>query len=446
MEQYDLIVVGGGPGGYEAAALGVAKGLRTLLIERDCLGGTCLNRGCIPTKAFCRSAQVAADVAAAGGYGVVLPEGVSPAIDMRRIVERKNAIVAQLREAVADVCAGVDILFAEAKFAGTDVVEAAGGRYTAPKIVVATGSRSASLPIVGAELAVTSTALLDLPVLPRSLAVIGGGVIGLEFASIFASFGVQVTVLEYCREILPGFDKDVARQLRTALKRRGVEFHTEAEVCAIRPEEGVMKSVEFVRKGKAGAVSAEYVLMAVGREPCIPAGIVEMGAEAGRRGLKVDPRMQTTIPGVYAIGDCNGLCLLAHAASAQARLVMGEDVDLSVIPSAVFTVPECAMVGMSEEKCVASGVPCVTAKSTFRANGKALAMGENEGVVKVVADPATGMLLGCQIVGPHAADLIAEVALAMSARLSPSDIVRAVHAHPTLSEALQHAVASLRFS
>ncbi len=435
MLTYDLIVIGGGPGGYEAAALGTAKGLKTLLIEKSHLGGTCLNRGCIPTKCFCRSAQVAADVAEAAAFGVELPEG-SVHVEMARVVERKNAVVAQLRMAVEDVCAGVDILYADASFAGAHTVEAAGELYTAPKIIIATGSRSAMLPIEGADLAVTSTALLDLEVLPRSLAIIGGGVIGMEFASIFAAFGVEVTVMEYCKEILPMFDKDVAKQLRTALKRRGVEIHTEAEVSAIRQGEGVMKRVEFMRKGKTAAVEAEYVLMAVGRRAVLPAGLEEAGIGVGRRGVVVDARFETSVPGVYAIGDCNGICLLAHAASAQAKMVMGDDVDLSVVPSAVFTVPECAMVGLTEEQCRAAGQVCEVKKRTFRTNGKALAMGEPEGVVKLISDPESGLLLGCQIVGPHAADLIAEAALALSQRLPASAISRTIHSHPTLGEVL----------
>lgn len=436
MQSYDLIVIGAGPGGYEAAALGVAKGLKTLLVEKNHLGGTCLNRGCIPTKCFCRSAQVAADVANAAEFGITLPEGRAAAVDMAQVVGRKDAVVAQLRSAVEDVCAGVEILNAEARFAGAHTVEADGNLYTAPKIIIATGSRSAILPVEGAELAVGSTELLQLDVLPRSLAIIGGGVIGMEFASIFAAFGVEVSVMEYCKEILPMFDKDVAKQLRTALKRRGVEIHTEAEVRAIRPTDGIMKSVEFMKKGKPASVEAELVLMAVGRRPVLPAGLEEAGITVGRRGVEVDTRFETSVPGVYAIGDCNGLCLLAHAASAQAKLVMGKDIDLSVIPSAVFTVPECAMAGLTEEQCRQSERPYVVRKTTFRTNGKALAMGEPEGVVKLISDPESGLLLGCQIVGPHAADLIAEAALVLSQRLPASVISRTIHSHPTLGEAL----------
>ena len=250
---------------------------------------------------------------------------------------------------------------------------------------------------------------------------------------------VDDTKLEYCKEILPAFDKDVVKQLRTALKRRGVEIQTEAEVCAIRPVEGVMKQVEYRRKGKTAVVEAEYVLMAVGRSPVVPQGLAEAGAVVGRRGIEVDPRFETAVPGVYAVGDCNGISLLAHAASAQARVVMGEDIDLSVVPAAVFTVPECAMAGMTEEQCRRDGVPCQVSKCTFRSNGKALAMGEPEGVVKTLTDPSTGILIGCQIVGPHAADMIAEAALAISARMPASAIARTIHSHPTLGEVLQSA-------
>ncbi len=432
---HDIIIIGAGPGGYEAAAHAVAQGLRVLLIEKSHLGGTCLNQGCIPTKAFCRSAQVADDVAAAATFGVILPQG-DVSVDIRRVVERKDAIVEQLRESVALLCEGADIVRASARFLGPHEVEADGTIYSAPRIIVATGSQAASLPIEGADLAVTATELLSLEVLPESLAIVGGGVIGMEFASVFASFGVEVTVIEYCKEILPMFDRDVVRTLRSALKRRGVTFHTEAKVTDIRLGEGVRRIVRFERKGKAAEVEAEMVLMAVGRRPVIPEGLAECGVEISRRGIVVDNRFETAVPGIFAIGDCNGICLLAHAASAQAAVVMGDNVDLSVVPSAVFTVPECAMVGSTEEQLQAQGLEYNVAKSTFRTNGKALAMGEPEGVVKMITDPATGLILGCQIVGPHAADLIAEVALAISSRLTAAAILSTIHTHPSLSEAL----------
>ena len=429
---YDLIVIGGGPAGYEAAAIGVSQGNKVLLVEKYALGGTCLNRGCIPTKCFCRSAQVADDVAAAAEFGIMLPEGARMRVDMQAVVERKNSVVSSLAEGVSMLLGGADVVAGTVRFIESHTVEIGDGRrFSAPKILIATGSESARLPIQGSDLTISSTEMLQLQSLPSSLAVIGGGVIGMEFASIFASFGADVTVVEYCKEILPPFDKDIAKRMRTALQKRGVKFHLGAEVKSVEMAEGVVKRVNFAAKGKEQSVEAETVLMAVGRRPVVPEGAAEAGLSVGRRGIEV------------AIGDCNGQCLLAHAASAQAALVMGENVDLSVIPSAVFTVPECAMVGMTEEQCKSAGISFKTGKSFFRANGKALSMGESDGLVKILTDD-NGLILGCHICGPHAADLVAEAALAMSARLPASSLLSTVHAHPTLSEALTAALRALR--
>ncbi len=432
---YDVIVIGAGPGGYEAAARAAGQGLSTLLVEKSHLGGTCLNCGCIPTKAMCRSAQVAADVASAAEFGIIIPVG-AVSVDMSRIVERKHAIVSELREAVASLCAGVEIVEGEARFTAPHTVEVDGKSYTAPKIIVATGSRAASLAVPGAELAVDASYLLDMETLPESLAVIGGGVIGMEFASIFSAFGVKVSVVEYCKEILPMMDRDVARTVRTALKRRRVEIITEAEVKEITEESSGLRTVIYERKGRPAAVEAQMVLMAVGRCPVVPEGLESCGAAVGRRGIEVDEKFETSLPGVFAIGDCNGRCQLAHAASAQAVAVTGGKIDLSVIPSAVFTVPECAMVGRTEQHLAEEGIDFKVNKATFRSNGKALTMGEPDGVVKIITDPASGLIMGCQIVGAHAADLIAEVSLAMSAGVPARQVAVTVHSHPTLGEAL----------
>lgn len=436
---FDTIIIGGGPAGYEAAAIGAARGENVLLVERDALGGTCLNRGCIPTKCFCRSAQIAIDVADAAAFGIELPGGNAMSVSMSAMVSRKNEVVGRLREGVEMLVSAARVVKGTARITGPQTVEVLDISATAPKIIVATGSVPAVLPIEGAELTVTSDDMLQLQSLPSSLAVIGGGVIGMEFASVFAALGCDVTVIEYCKEILPPFDRDIAKRLRTTLQKRGVKFCLSAEVRSVTMAEGVRKRVDFIAKGKEQAVEAEMVLMAVGRKAVVPDGLAEAGVEIGRRGIVVDSRFETSVPGVYAIGDCNGICQLAHAASAQARLVMGEDINLSVIPSAVFTVPECAMVGMTEEQCKEQEIPFRSGKAFFRANGKALAMGEEDGLVKVLAGE-NGMILGCHICGPHAADLVAEAALAMSARLPVSAIASAVHSHPTLSEALQQAV------
>ena len=406
--------------------MGAADGLSTLLIERDALGGTCLNRGCIPTKTLCRSAQIAADVADAAAYGIVTGPWHA---DMGAIMARKNAVVAQLREGVDMLTAGCDRISGTARLAAPDVVEVNGEQFTADRIVVATGSVAATLPVPGAELCVSSDTMLDLTELPASLVVIGGGVIGLEFASIYSALGTEVTLVEYAPEILPAFDRDVAKRLRSLMQKRGVSIAVGARVTGITQGNGEL-TVNYEMKGKPRAATGAMVLMAVGRRPLLPDGLTREMLDT------LDPAT-LRIPGtpLYVIGDANGRCMLAHAASAQARMVMGRQVNMDVIPSAVFTMPECASVGLTEARAAESGLEFHTVKGMFRSNGKALAMGEPDGLVKLLLTP-DGHILGCSIVGPHAADLIAEVALAMSAGLTATALTATIHAHPTLSEAL----------
>lgn len=434
---HDVIVIGGGPAGYPAAAASVRQGQKTLLIEARDIGGTCLNRGCIPTKSFCRSAQVALDISRSGELGVETPQGKTT-IDMCRIVERKDEIVMQLRESVADMVKDVDLRSGRARFLSANEVEVDGETYSAPKIIVATGAIPTMLPIPGAELCDTSDTLLDNTILPSSMAIIGGGVIGMEFASIFAAFGCEVTVIEYCKEILPGFDRDIAKRLRSSMSKRGVRFIVNAAATEVEKTDGSL-TVKYIAKNKPGEVSVEKVLMAVGRKAVIPEGLVEAGAEITRKGIAVDENFQTTVTGVYAIGDCNGICQLAHAATAQAHRVTGADTDLSPIPAAVFTVPELASTGLTEEQAVEQGIsPLKVVKLPLRANGKALTLGETDGLVKMLL--SDDKIIGCHILGPHASDLIMEVSLAMSANLSASSLLRAIHPHPTLCELIHSAL------
>lgn len=426
---HDLIIIGAGPGGYETAAGAARLGLRVLIIERRHPGGTCLNCGCIPTKALCRSAETAAELRAAG----------LPAPSFLDAVKRKDEIVAQLREGVMTELRDVDYLHGEARFISPRVIEVDSNRYTAPKIIVATGSSPVSLPIPGSELALDSDALLSLTTLPASIAIIGGGVVGVEFASILASFGVKVSLLEYCREILPSFDADIAKRLRMTLKRRGINIITQAQVTAIHPG----FTIDYLAKGRQSVLESDMVLMAVGRHPVIPDSLLQLGVKTDRGAILVDDDMQTSIPGIYAIGDVNGRCMLAHAATAQGRVALGLDQPLDPIPSAVFTVPECAMVGLTEEQCRQAHLDYIVGTATFRANGKAMTMGQPDGLVKTIVERTSLQLLGCHICGPHAADLIAEPTLAISAELPATAITRTIHAHPTLAEALTSALSPL---
>ena len=437
---FDIIIIGAGPGGYETAADAAAHGLNVAIVERDQMGGTCLNRGCIPTKALCRNAEVINLMRESEVWGVKTGE---MEFDYAPVFERKEAVVKQLREGVEMLMGspGITAIKGEAVLKDANTVVVNGEEYSAKNIIIATGSAPRGLPIEGADLAMTSDDILAMETLPKSLCIVGGGVIGMEFAAVFSTFGVEVTVIEYCKEILPPFDKDVAKRLKTVLSKRGIKIITSAAVNGItQGEDGYTVSYEL--KGKPQSVTCEKVLMSVGRQPVLPQGLDAVGVTVGRRGIEVDDNMMTNVPGVYAIGDVNGRMMLAHAASAQGlralHAIMGkaDDIKLDIVPSAVFTVPELAMVGLTEEQCAEKGLDVTVKKSFFRSNGKAVAMNETDGLIKMIVDNATRQIVGCHICGAHAADLIQEVVTAMNAGATVDLLARSIHGHPTLSEVL----------
>jgi len=435
---FDIIIIGAGPGGYETAADAAAHGLTVAIVEKDQMGGTCLNRGCIPTKALCRNAEVVNLMREAEVWGVKTGE---MAFDYAPVFERKEAVVKQLREGVETLMGapGITAIKGEAILKDANTVVVNGEEYSAKNIIIATGSAPRGLPIEGADLAMTSDDILAMETLPQSLCIVGGGVIGMEFAAVFSTFGVEVTVIEYCKEILPPFDKDVAKRLKTVLSKRGIKIITSAAVNGIsQSEDGYTVSYEL--KGKAQSVTAQKVLMSVGRQPVLPQGLDAVGVTVGRRGIEVDDNMMTNVKGVYAIGDVNGRMMLAHAASAQGQralhAIMGkaDNIKLDIVPSAVFTVPELAMVGLTEEQCAERGMDVTVKKAFFRSNGKAVAMNETDGLLKMIVDNETRQIVGCHICGAHAADLIQEVVTAMNAGATIDLLTSSIHGHPTLSE------------
>ena len=437
---FDIIIIGAGPGGYETAADAAAHGLTVAIVEKDQMGGTCLNRGCIPTKALCRNAEVINLMRESEVWGVKTGE---MAFDYAPVFERKEAVVKQLREGVEMLMGapGITAIKGEATLKDANTVIVNGEEYSAKNIIIATGSAPRGLPIEGADLAMTSDDILAMETLPQSLCIVGGGVIGMEFAAVFSTFGVEVTVIEYCKEILPPFDKDVAKRLKTVLSKRGIKIITSAAVNGIKQEEDGY-TVSYELKGKAQSVTAQKVLMSVGRQPVLPQGLDAVGVTVGRRGIEVDDNMMTNVKGVYAIGDVNGRMMLAHAASAQGQralhAIMGkaDEIKLDIVPSAVFTVPELAMVGLTEEQCAERGMDVTVKKSFFRSNGKAVAMNETDGLLKMIVDNATRQIVGCHICGAHAADLIQEVVTAMNAGATVDLLARSIHGHPTLSEVM----------
>lgn len=452
-----IIIIGAGPGGYETALVAAKRGVEVVLVEAGHVGGTCLNEGCIPTKAFCKNAEVLDGLREAASFGVT---DLSYGFDFKTVVDRKNAVVEQLRGGVEGLLGHklITLVRGKASFKDPHTVVVDSQEYTADYIIIATGSVSASLPIPGADLPgiLTSKEILDIEEVPQSLCVIGGGVIGLEFASIFRCFGSEVTVLEYCKDILPRFDTDLAKRLKQSLGKRGIDIQTQAQVTSISESDGNY-TVSFTRKGKEETVVADKVLMAVGRRANLDSmNYAEIGLECTRRGIAVNDNMQTNLPHIYAIGDINGLMMLAHAATFQGIValdhIMGveNNIDLSVMPAAVFTSPEAASVGMTEDECKEKGIPVKCLKSFFRANGKAVTMGETDGFCKIVtaAEPkdgqdspyAAGRILGCHLFGPHASDIVQEACAMITNKTTIENFRRIIHTHPTLTEVLQSAL------
>lgn len=428
MQECDTIIIGSGPGGHNLAAAIAAAGERVALVERGALGGTCLNCGCIPTKCLAASADALRICRTATDFGV---DCAVAGFDYPRALRRMESVVASLRQGVQTMLRDVTYIEGEARLLPDKVVQVgADALYSATRrVVIATGSAPAPLRVEGAGYAIDSTRALALPELPASAVIIGGGVIGIELATIWSTMGVDVTVVEYCKEILPGFDADVAKRLRSYLSRAGVRILTSTEVRSISSG-----SVHYADRKGEGDVQAEIVVAAVGRRPVLPDGLAECGVELTPRGfIAVDAHMATSAPGIYAIGDVNGLSMLAHSATAQATVIATGNpaaFDSAAVPAVVFTHPEVAQVGIVPE-----GVATKTVKHMFGGVGKALAMGEAEGYAKFVCRESDMAVLQVSIIGPHASDLIAEATILVREQVPLHEVsARYIHAHPTLSE------------
>jgi len=442
----DVIIIGAGPGGYRAAEFAAKQGLSVVIVEQNHLGGTCLNEGCIPTKCLCRNAEVIDTMRDAQRFGINC-DGFS--FDFNRVQERKAEVVGQLRNGVEQLLSqpAITILRGHATLRDAHTVDVEGQTVEGQYIVIATGSRTKWLPIEGAKQqgVVDSTGLLSVSEVPRRLCIIGAGVIGMEFASCFSSFGSQVVVVEYLKEALPSLDSDVAKRLRQSMAKRGIEFYMQSAVERITPD----LEVVFSQKGKELSVKADLVLMATGRTPNVEnLGLETVGIKTTRAGIEVNERMQTNVPNIYAIGDVNGRCMLAHAATAQglqaiAHIVAGQppigdlQTEPQQVPAAIFTHPEAASVGPSEQQLKEQGVDYVCRKGFFRANGKALAQGDTDGMVKLFASADDGRIIGCHLFGPHAADIAQEVSALMCKQATLEELATMIHIHPTLGEVLQ---------
>lgn len=423
----ELKIIGAGPGGYETALYAANHGMKVTVYEESDLGGTCLNSGCIPTK-------------------TLLHEAADGKLSLAEAMERKDAVVSQLRGGVEQLLSHPNITLVRQHADVADVI-AEGGN-----VIIATGSEPKILPIEGAgePYVVTSEKLLaaspseglGADSVSRRLVIIGAGVIGMEMACIYSAYGYDVSVVEYLSECIPVLDSDIAKRLRKTLEKRGIEFYMQSSVEKIADN-----TVFFTRKGKEQQLSADIVLMATGRAPRISGfGLENTAIEHSPRGIVVDENMQTSVPGVYAIGDVNARCMLAHAAEYQGRkavnhmLGIKDTIRLDIMPSAVFTIPEAASVGLSEDQCKEQNIAHKVLKSFYRANGKALAMNATDGMLKLMVSTDDDRLLGCHVYGAHAADIVQEVSVLMCCDATLTQLRDMVHIHPTLSEVLSAAL------
>lgn len=445
-----VVILGGGPGGYVAAIRLRQLGYDTTLIEKNRVGGVCLNVGCIPTKALYKSAEVFNHASELESFGLDFEGSIKPNAD--KIRERKNDVVNTLVSGVEKLlsASGVQVIYGDGKLRTEKTLEVDGHTIDFDKLIIATGSSSFIPPIKGvdSEGVVTSTELLDFSAIPEELVVIGGGVIGMEFAGIFASFGSKVTVIEAMPSILPGIDGEIVKRLKPLLKKKGIEVITSAMVQEIRKEGSKL----FVTmEGKKGLVdiAGDQVLIATGRRANTAwLGLEEIGLEFDRKGIIVDEHFRTNIKDIFAIGDVNGKWLLAHAASAQgeyvAEFIAGKAPKIGkFIPGCVFLFPEVAAVGYTEEQLKEQGKEYITSKFMLGANGKALTMGEGDGLVKVISD-VDHKVIGVHIMGAHASDLIHEGVIACELGLGVEEIKHVIHAHPTLAEAFYESIMGLK--
>ena len=443
---YDIAVIGGGPGGYVAAIKAAQMGQKTVIIEKEHFGGTCLNVGCIPTKALLRSAEALKEIKAGAEFGVTGIDVSEAELDLVKVQARKKKVVNQLVSGVESLLKGngVAIETGEGKLEDSHTVTVNGKKITAENMIIATGSEAKTLPVkISPEAKVmTSTQMLDIDRVPASVAVIGGGVIGIEFAYFLATIGVKVSVVEFLDRILPMVDEEITVQVTENLKELGVEIYTGAKVTEITSD-----GVIFEKNGKPHQISAEQVLMAVGRDPSLKGIDTEtLGIKTERGAIVTDDTLKTSVEGIYAIGDVNGKAMLAHTASMEGivavKNICGEKavMDYSKIPSAIYIQPEIASVGLTEKQATEKYDQIKVGRFPLLANGKAKVAGEERGLVKVIAEAKYGEIVGVHMYCIHATDMIAEAVVAMKLESTAEEVAMTIHPHPTVSEVMHEAM------
>jgi len=444
-DSFDVVIVGGGPGGYVAALRAAQLGAKTAIVEKDRLGGTCLVRGCIPTKALLQSSELYSLAKGGAEFGLVID---SIAFDWSVAQKRKTAVVDQLVKGVEGLlkAGGVTTFRGAGRLSGEGTVTVGNDVIKAKDIVIATGSAISRIPLKGAEHTIDSDQILELKDVPKRLAVIGGGVVGMEFAAMFAALGSKVTVLEMLPQVLPMVDADLVNVYTKHLAGIGGAIHTNSKVAEVVKAKGGLQ-VRFSEGGEGGAVDADQVLLAVGRSPYTEGlGAEEAGVKLERGRVVVDAQLRTTASGVWAVGDVIGGIMLAHIASYEGICAVeniagagNRTPDYHAAPNCIYTDPEIAHVGLGEKEAKEKGLNIKIGKFPFAASGRALTLGQSEGFAKVIADAGSGKLLGAHIIGPRATDLIAEATLAIQNGLTMEQLDLTIHAHPTLPESLMEA-------
>jgi dihydrolipoamide dehydrogenase len=442
---FDVVILGGGPGGYVAALRAAQLGAKTAIVEKDRLGGTCLVRGCIPTKALLQSSELYSQAKGGTEFGLVTD---ALTFDWAVAQKRKTAVVDQLVKGVEGLlkAGGVTSFRGAGRLGGKGTVKVGSDVIQAKDIVIATGSAISRIPLKGAEHTIDSDQILELKDVPKRLAVIGGGVVGMEFAAMFAAIGTKVTVLEMLPQVLPMVDADLVNLYAKHLAGIGGTIHTSSKVAEVVKAKGGLQ-VRFSEGGEGGAVDADQVLLAVGRSPYTEGlGVEEAGVKLERGRVVVDAHLRTTASGVWAIGDVIGGIMLAHVASYEGICAVeniaghgNRTPDYHAAPNCIYTDPEIAHVGLGEKDAKEKGLDVKIGRFPFAASGRALTLGQSEGFVKVIADSGSGKLLGAHIIGPRATDLIAEATLAIQNGLTMEELDLTIHAHPTLPESLMEA-------